>query len=206
MMAVVAALTIMSTFTSTVYAQEGDVMQQVIEAYKNVSSMTANVTKTVHNEMVAKDVVTKGTFYFKKPVKMCISTNNGKDKLITDGETFTLVQDGKASTASGSSNSALTPLINVIKNITNGEEADLSDVADVDLERNGDQLVMTITPIVKSAAERKKMLYQSFVLTIDQKAGELRSIQLNGKGKNWDKYEFTGYKMNVAVSDEVFKA
>ena len=186
-------------------AQDQDVMKQAMEGYKNLTSMTAKVTKKVHNEMVTKDVETSGMFYFKKPAKMCISTNNGKDKLMTDGENFTIVQDGKANTASGKGNSALTPLVTAIKNITSGKgETDLSDVADVDMERDGNLMIMTISPIVKSAAERKKMLYQSFVITIDQKAGLLKSVRLNGKGKNYEQYNFSDFKMDVKVDDAVF--
>ena len=194
-----------SFLTCLVNAQDADVMKQAMEGYKNLTAMTAKVKKTVHNEMVTKDVVTIGTFYFKKPAKMLISTNGGKDKLMTDGETFTLVQDGKASTASGKGNSALTPLVTAIKGITSGQDTDLSDVADVDMERDGDKMIMTIAPIVKKAADRKKMLYQSFVLTIDTKAGELRSVRLNGKGKNWDLYEFSDFNMKAKVDDSVFK-
>lgn len=188
-------------------AQGQDVMKQAMEGYKNLTSMTAKVTKKVHNEMVTKDVVTNGMFYFKKPAKMCISTNSGKDKLLTDGETFTIVQDGKANSASAKGNSALSPLVTAIKNITSGkEDTDLSDVADVDMERDGDLMIMTISPIVKSTAERKKMLYQSFVITIDQKVGLLKSVRLNGKGKNYEQYDFTNFQMDAKVDDAVFNA
>lgn len=198
------AIIALSAFTLPAQAQD-DVMKQAMDAYKNVKSMTANVTRTVHSEMVAKDQVTTGMFYFKKPAKMCISTNGGKDKLLTDGENFTIVQNGKAKTASAKSNSSLTPLVTAIKGMISGDDSvDLSEVADVDMDRDGNTLTMTITPIVKSAAERKKMIYQSFVLVIDQKAGELRSIRLNGKGKNYEKYEFSNFKLDAKVDDAVF--
>lgn len=188
------------------FAQQADVMKQAMEGYKNLTTLTSKVTKRVHNEMVTKDVVTTGTFYFKKPAKICITTNEGKDKLMTDGQTFTIVQNGKASSATGGSNAALAPLINAIKGITSGsQDVDLSELADVDVERNGNLLVMTIAPIVQKAADRKKMLYQSFVITIDQKAGELRSIRLNGKGKNYDQYDFSDFKADVKIDDSVFK-
>lgn len=201
---VLIALSFISFSFSSLHAQD-EVMKQAMEGYKNLTSVTAKVTKTVHNEMVTKDQVSTGMFYFKKPAQLCITTNGGKDKLITDGENFTIVQDGKASTTSGKGNSSLTPLVNAIKGFTSGKaDTDLSEVADVDVERENGLLIMTITPIVKSAAERKKMLYQSFVITVDQNAGEFRSIRLNGKGKNYDKYEFSGYQFNAKFDDAVF--
>jgi len=188
-----------------VIAQNEDVMKQAMEGYKSMQSAKSNVKKTTHLEMLAQDMVSTGNFYFKKPAKMAIITNNGNDKLITDGTNFTMVVAGKAVTANGAGNSSMGPLVDVIKGITSGNaDTDISDVADVDMERQGNLMIMTVTPIVKSAAERKKMLYQSFVITIDQKAGQLKSIRLNGKGKNWEQYDFSNFQLNCPVDDSVF--
>jgi len=204
--ALVASVAALTTSVSTVQAQDQDVMKQAMEGYQKINSMTASVKKTVHNTMLTKDQVTTGTFYFKKPAKLCISTNGGKDKLVTDGETFTIVQDGKATSASGGGNSSLTPLVNAIKGITSGnQDTDLSDVADVDMERDATSMTMTITPITRNAAERRKLVYQSFVIVIDTKAGELRSVRLNGKSGNYELYELSNYKMDAAVADSVFE-
>ena len=204
--ALAASVAALTTTVSTVQAQDQDVMKQAMEGYQKINSMTASVKKTVHNTMLTKDQVTTGTFYFKKPAKLCISTNGGKDKLVTDGETFTIVQDGKASTASGGGSSSLGPLVDAIKNITSGnQDTDLSDVADIDMERDATSMTMTITPITRNAAERRKLVYQSFVIVIDTKAGELRSVRLNGKSGNYDLYELSNYKMDAAVADSVFE-
>ena len=97
-------------------------------------------------------------------------------------------------------------MVNAIKNITSGnEDTDLSDVADIDMERDANSMTMTITPITSNAAERRKLVYQSFVIVIDTKAGELRSVRLNGKSGNYDLYEFSNYKMDAAVADSVFE-
>ena len=199
------ALCILSLVASPLSAQE-DVMKQAMEGYKNLTTLSAKVTKTVHNEMVTKDVVTKGDFYFKKPAKMVISTNQGKDKLLTDGESFTIVNNGKANTANAKGNSSLTPLVNAIKGMTNGDtDTDLSDVADVDMEKQGNLMVMTIVPITKTAAEKRKLMFQSFVIIVDTKVGELKSIRLNEKGKNYQQYDFSDFKHDVKIDDAVFK-
>lgn len=198
-------LTLCTSFSTSVVAQE-DVMKQAMEGYKNLTTLSAKVTKTVHNEMVTKDVVTKGDFYFKKPAKMVISTNQGKDKLLTDGESFTIVNNGKANTANAKGNSALTPLVNAIKGMTSGNtDTDLSDVADVDMEKQGSLMIMTIVPITKSAADKRKLMFQSFVITVDSKAGELKSIRLNEKGKNYQQYDFSDFKHDEKIDDAVFK-
>lgn len=199
------ALTLCSSFSSAVFAQE-DVMKQAIEGYKNLTTIKADVKKTVHNTMVTKDVVTTGTFYFKKPTMMCITTNGGKDQLLTDGENFTMVQNGKPSTANAKGNSSLAPLLNALKSITQGKsDTDLSDVADVDMEREGDLMIMTIAPITKSAAEKRKLMFQSYVITVDTKVGELKSVRLNEKGQNYQQYDLSNIKRDVKIDDAVFK-
>ena len=194
------------SLSASLHAQD-NVMQQALEGYKNLTTVKADVKKTVRNTMVAKDVVTTGNFYFKKPGHMCITTNGGKDKLLTDGETFTMVQNGQPMTANAKGNSGLAPLLNAIKGLTQGDtETDLSDVADVDMEREGDLVIMTIAPITKSAAEKRKLLFSAFVITMDTKAGELKSIRLNEKGQNYQQYDFSNMKRDVKIDDSVFKA
>ena len=189
----------------SLFAQD-DVMKQAMEGYKNLTTVKADVKKTVHNTMVTKDVVTTGTFYFKKPAQMCITTNGGKDQMLTDGESFTIVQNGKPSTTNAKSNSSMAPLINAIKGITQGNsDTDLSDVADVDMEREGDLMIMTIAPITKSAADKRKLMFTSYVITVDTKAGELKSIRLNEKGQNYQQYDFSNFKRDVKIEDGVFK-
>jgi hypothetical protein len=48
------------------------------------------------------------------------------------------------------------------------------------------------------------MMYKSFVVVLDTKAGELKSIRLNEKGTNYTLYEFGKFTVNGAVSDAVF--
>ena len=48
-------------------------------------------------------------------------------------------------------------------------------------------------------------MFTSFVVTIDQKAGELRSLRMNEKGKNYTQYDFSNFQLNAPVNDSVFK-
>lgn len=63
-------------------------MAQAMASFKDIKSVEANVVRTVHNVMIEKDAKSNGKFYFKKPNKMVLSFDEGKDKLIMDGETL----------------------------------------------------------------------------------------------------------------------
>ncbi|MBP5764643.1 MAG: outer membrane lipoprotein carrier protein LolA [Bacteroidales bacterium] len=204
---VLAASPLSSGLTS-VQAQDADIMQKAQERFKNMETLEADVVMTKHNTMVTKDVTSKGKFYFKKPSKMTMSFNEGADLLLMDGQTFTMVKDGKKQTMSGNGNSQLEALKTLLQNFSAGQESevDLSDIADVDMERNGDLVVITVTPIVTEAKQKRKMMFTSFVVTVNTKKSELKTVRMNEKGENYTEYEFSNFKVNGNVPDAVFVA
>lgn len=187
-------------------AQDAELQQKALELFKNTNTIEATAVMTKHNTMVTKDVTSTGKLYFKKPNKMCLTFNGGADMMLMNGDTFTIVNGGNAQSVSGKGNSQFDALKAMAKSLTEGgaEEIDLSDVADVDIERNGNTIVMTIAPIVTDAKAKRKMLFQSFVVTIDTKAMEIRSIRLNEKGQNYTQYDLSNYKLNGTIADAVF--
>jgi len=180
--------------------------QKALELFKNTNTVEATAVMTKHNTMVTKDVTSTGKVYFKKPNKMCLTFNEGADMLLMNGDTFTMVTNGKAQSVSGKGNSQFDALKTLAKSLTSGEteEIDLSDVADVDIERKGNLMTMTIAPIVTDAKAKRKMVFQSYVVTIDTKAMEIRSLRMNEKGQNYTQYDFSNYKLNGNISDSVF--
>lgn len=202
-------LLLVLTFCVGLHAQseDGDMMARLQERFKNMQTLTAPVTQTRHNALLTNDVVSKGTFYFKKPASMCLSFNDGADMLLMKGDQFIMVRDGKSSTMSGKGNSQMEALKILLKNFSAGQESDVSvdDFADVEVEREGDLMIMTIIPRIEDAKARRKMLYSSFVVTVDTKAGALKSIRLNEKGTNYTHYDFGKFQLDVPVDDKVFE-
>lgn len=137
---------------------------------------------------------------------MCMTFNEGSEMLLMDDNTFTMVTDGKKNVAKGKGNNQFESLLAVFKNITAGEDAavDLSDMADVEMTKHDNICTLTVIPIVSDEKAKRKMMFTSFVLTIDLKSSELRSLRMNEKGKNYTQYDFSNYVFNGAVSDTVF--
>lgn len=187
-------------------SEDGDMMARLQERFKNMQTLTAPVTQIRHNALLTEDVTSKGTFYFKKLASMCLSFNNGADMLLMKGDQFIMVRDGKSTAMSGKGNTQMEALRTLLKNFSAGQESDVSvdDFADVEVEKEGDLMVMTIIPRIEDAKARRKMLYSSFVVTVDTKAGELKSIRLNEKGNNYTHYDFGKFQLNAPVDDKVF--
>jgi hypothetical protein len=137
---------------------------------------------------------------------MCLKFNEGKDMLLMKNQQFTMVRDGKANTLNGKGNSQLEALKTLLSNFSAGQESEvaLDDLADVDVERSGNTVTMTVVPRIADAKAKKKMMYQSFVVVLDTKAGELKSIRLNENGSNYTLYEFGKFTVDAPVSDSVF--
>jgi outer membrane lipoprotein-sorting protein len=181
-----------SLFTAS--AQTAD-LQKAVARYKKVTTITAAATKTSHKDAVAKDVVTKGTLTMKKPADVGITIDGGKDQLLMHGSEFTMVVKGKSHKTSSDKNPQFATFQAVFEYILKGGEGDLSKYSDLAITKQGTAVVITITPKADNKKAQRRMLFSSFVLTIDSRTSELKSLRMNERG-GYTEYTFTGYKFN----------
>ena len=160
----------------TLSAQEADI-RRLAEHYADVQTLSANVTRTRHNVVLAQDEVTHGHFFLKKPGKMCLSFDNNKDMLLMEAGTRGLFADG-----------AYVP----------------DEAATVAVEQSGNRCILTVTPVLKSPKEKRRLMFTSFVLTVDNASGRLLSLRMNERGENYTQYDLTGHQPGVQVEDAVF--
>ena len=186
---------LLATFCA--FAQNADFKKSVAK-YKNINSLTATATRTVHKTAVAKDKVTAGTLSVKKDGKVAIV--NGKDALIMNGTNFTMKKGALKAKTNASTDSRYKTFHDVLEAIFNGGQTDISKNSDVKIAKNAAGVVLTITP-----SSQKKMMFTSFVVTIDSRAQEMRSLRLNQKGGSYTEYVFSGYKLGAPVDDKLFK-
>ena len=178
----------------SVNAQNAD-LQKAVARYKKVSAVTAAATKTSHKDAIAKDVVTKGTLTMKKPSEVGIVIDGGQDQLLMKGSEFTMVVKGKSHKTSSQKNPQFATFQAVFEYILKGGEGDLSRLNDLTVTKQGSQLVLTISPQTDSKKAQRRMLFSSFVLTIDKNTSELKTLRMNERG-GYTEYTFTGHKFN----------
>ena len=179
---------------SVCIAQNAD-LQKAVAKYKKVTTVTAAATKTSHKDAIAKDVVTKGTLTMKKPADVSIVIDGGKDQLIMHGSEFTMVVKGKSHKTSSQTNPQFATFQAVFEYILKGGEGDLSKLSDLAVTKQGSNIVLTITPKADSKKAQRRMLFSSFVLTIDKNTSELKSLRMNERG-GYTEYTFAGHKFN----------
>lgn len=184
-------LTLLCQLTISV-AQQAD-FQKAVARYKDAANVTASVTKTTHKKAVAKDVISKGTLTMKRPATVSIVIDGGKDQLLMEGSNFTMVVKGKKHKTSSQKNVQFTSFQTVFESILSGGQKDISKLGDLTVSKQGGNLVLTITPQAADKKSARRMLFSSFVLTIDTKTSELKSLRMNERAGYTD-YTFSGFQ------------
>src|SRR5574344_1255800 len=196
--------TMLIVLVSAITVAQNAYYQKAVAKYKNVSSLTATATKTKHKTTVVKDAVAQGTFYVVKPSKVLITSNNGKDALLMNGTNFTMTINGRKFKTNSTQNAQFKTFQNVLESIFTGGGIDLSKNEDINITKNGNNVILTITPVVDKKGARRQ-LFTSFVLVIDSRNSELRTLRMNEKKGNYTEYPFSNYRFGAKVSDSTFK-
>lgn len=173
-------------------AQQAD-FQKAVAKYKTAKTVTAKATKTSHKNAVADDAVSKGTLLMKAPAEVSITMEGGKDQLLMQGSTFTMTVKGKKHTTSSEKNTQFRSFQTVFESILSGGAKDISKLGDLTTSKHGNTLQLTITPQADSKKAARRMMFSSFVLTIDTKTSELKSLRMNERG-GYTEYRFSGYQ------------
>ena len=179
----------------TLSAQSYADFQKAVAKYKNVSNVTATTTKTTHKAAVSKDEVSTGTLTVKTPDYVSISVNSGKDALLMDKTNFTMTMRGRQAKTNTTKMPSFQTFHDVLESIFSGGKTDISKHSEVTISKSAGNIVLTITPSAASKKAMKRQLFTSFVIAIDQKTSEMRTLRMNQKGGSYQEYSFSGYKM-----------
>ena len=170
--------------------------QKAVAKYKKFSTATATVVKTKHNKALKQDMMTSGTLTMKKPDQVSIECEGGKDALIMDGSTFTMVLRGRKHTTTSTGNPQFATFQAVFESILSGAQngVDLKKFNDLKVTKNGNTVVLTITPETNDKKLKRRIMFSTLILTIDTKTSELKSLRLNERKGGYTDYAFSNFK------------
>lgn len=193
--------------TTFMWAQ-GAGMTQVMKKYRSVHTLTASVVRIKHNVAFAEDARLDGKLYFKAPGRMCMRFEGDKDMLLMEGNEFTMVESGRKSVAKGQTQAQFESLVEVFKQMVLGMDISVSpeELAEVKMEEKDGLCTLTVIPRVDGGNKvRRRLLFSSFVLTVDLQKGECKSLQMNERGQNYTRYDFSGFMLDAHVPDTAFQ-
>ncbi len=186
-------LTLLLALGLPAYSQGSD-FQRAVSHLKGHSA-TAVATRTTHKAALAKDVTSKGTLSMRQPATVEISIDGGKDALLMEGSTFTMTVKGKKHTTTSQKNPQFSTFQKVFESVLSGGEQDITSMKEVTVKKDGKQLVVTITPEAATSKQKRRMMFSSFVLTIDAATSQLRTLRMNEKAGNYTEYVFSDFKI-----------
>ncbi|MBQ6745931.1 MAG: outer membrane lipoprotein carrier protein LolA [Bacteroidaceae bacterium] len=143
-----------------------------------------NVTRTRHQAALTTDAVTTGTLTIRKPDYICISTDGGRDQLLMDGTKFTMTMGGKLHETNSQQNPQFDTFQKVLHAVINAQP--IPECEDLTVETKNGQRTITITPSTK----KKRQMFTSFVLVIDEKTSAFRQLRMNERADNYINYDF----------------
>lgn len=143
-----------------------------------------NVTRTRHQAALTTDAVTTGTLTIRKPDYICISTDGGRDQLLMDGTKFTMTMGGKQHETDSQQNPQFDTFQKVLHAVINAQP--IPECEDLTVETKNGQRTITIMPSTK----KKRQMFTSFVLVIDEKTSAFRQLRMNERADNYINYDF----------------
>lgn len=169
-------------------------------AQSNVTTLTANVTRTSHNELIVKDVITKGHFYFQYPDKICMTFNNREDMLLMNGTTYIMMNNGKKNVAKGKIQEMFGVLQNVLLAVIYQNPIPITyENPNIEVSQEGQTIRIT-----SDSKSWKRIPIKSFELILDTSTHKLKTLRINEKGENYVVYNLSGHIQNVSLDTAVF--
>ena len=185
-------LAVLFVHINVALAQDSD-FQRAVNHFKGHAA-TAAATRTTHKAALAKDATAQGTLTMKQPATVEISINGGKDALLMEGSTFTMTVKGKKHVTTSQQNPQFATFQKVFEAILAGGAQDIAGLKEVSVKKDGKQLVITITPEAADKKQQRRMMFSSFVLTIDAATSQLLSLRMNEKADNYTEYTFSNFQ------------
>lgn len=190
-------IVLLSMLTIAGFAQES-LFTQAVSRYKTAKSASATAVMVKHNKAMTKNKTYNGALYMKDPDKVAITADNGKEQLVMNGNTFTMVMGGRKHVASAKTAGQFAAFKAVLLSVLSGGKTNISNVQGVKILQQSGNVVVTMTP-----TQAKRLMFTSFVLEINKANGALESLTLNSK-RGYTQYKFSGFKFGAPVNDKVF--
>lgn len=194
---------LLACFTAS--AQQTELCKAVTSHYNGLNSFSATVKLTRHNVAITNDDVTKGHYYWKRPNQQSMVFPDTKEMLLATGTAYTMVKGGKQRTvkAKAMGNNPFEILTDIFTHMMSGDAKTLTNQANVSVAKQGTSFLLTVTPETTDAKAKKRLMFTSFTVLIDN-AGNMTRLHINERGGNYSQYDFSAYSLNANINSKIF--
>ncbi|MCQ2194908.1 MAG: outer membrane lipoprotein carrier protein LolA [Paludibacteraceae bacterium] len=173
---------------------------------EKVTSIESDLTMTKHKNLLKRDMVSKGKFYYSKPDKVCMDFEKTRDsKYIINGEKMLMSVTGAKSVRNISSNPMMQEMYKVVSSSMTGNLQALQGDYEMEYLQNATHYMVKITPknAVKKLIERIELM----LLKSDYSVESMKIVEpLKNKKQDADftQYSFENKKLNVNIPASMF--
>lgn len=202
------AIAILSVAVCIPTMAQRDVLKSAAQHISNLSPFVVNVTQTRQDASSGKSSVAKGNFYFRSAKLHSMVFRNNKEMLLAQNDEYTIVKDGKkhSTKANGKGLNPFETINEILRNaLYANEKTPLTKQAKISYSRQGQNCVVSITPIRSGFLASLKALYKSCSLTIDTKTGEIKSLYIHERGNYKTRYDFSNCRAKAKIDNSAFE-
>ena len=151
---------------------------------------------------IKKQVESCGGFYYDNSGNMAMIYDTPKgDKVVMNGDDFTIVVGGKTISSNSSSNPMMAQISYMMQASMSGDVAKLGRGWDLKIDKTEDQYRVSVMP-----TERRVKRYISVMtMLFDQSTMTLNSLRIDESRGGFTSYHFTSKKLNEAIDPIFFR-
>lgn len=188
------------------FAQTGNVEHEFKQKLENVSSKNRTIScdftqiKKVKN--LKQTVMSKGQFFYDNSGLMALIYAQPKgDKVVMNGETFTIVTNGKTHTSDAASNPMMAQISFMMQACMSGNISKLGRGWNMSIEKKEDSYQVVLTPTDK----RVKRYISSMAMLFDKVTVTLNQLLIEESSGGYTEYRFVNKKLNQKIDCSYFK-
>ncbi len=189
--------------TSSEKITEKNIEHLLKEKSAQTETISCHFRQTKKMSVLAKPVISEGTFYYKKENKICMAYSDpAGDMLLMNDDKFLIVTNGKKNIADAGRNPGLKALRQMLAACMSGNVQDLvlGGKNTITYDLNNGLYVITI------GLDKKKTrgTIKSIVLSFDPSDLSLSELLMEEFSGDYTRYEFSDKKFNVGIDDNLF--
>ena len=151
---------------------------------------------------IKKQVESCGDFYYDNSGDMAMIYDTPKgDRVVMNGDDFTIVVGGKTISSSSSSNPMMAQISYMMQASMSGDVAKLGRGWELKIEKGESQYIVSIVPIER----RIKRYISAMTMLFDQRTMTLDSLRIDESRGGFTSYSFTSKELNVEIDSKFFR-
>lgn len=177
--------------------------KQKIESLSNKNStISCDFTQTKKVKNITQPILSHGRFYYDNSGYMALIYTQPKgDKVVMNGEVFTVIANGKKLTSNATSNPMMAQISFMMQACMSGAVSKLGRGWDMSIERGKDRYLVVLTPTDK----RVKKYINSMVMLFDAADITLNQLRIEESAGGFTEYRFVNKKLNQKIDNSYFK-